>query len=186
MALLFAKRIMGARSNNTSKPKPLRGRLDSGVSADEEVLVIRLILIAMLGLLVSPAMAQDSATYAQMAKATWSAFECSSLASKLKKPTEQARLFKFGYSQGKDFIAALQTGKIKRDDLSSNAPVGILFLLEGPTPDFMLGRIYESAQDNALKEIYRVGDHFNTGEEQELAASNKFASSNCQLIGDAR
>lgn len=150
------------------------------------MLVIRLALVVVLGLFTSSVLAQDSASYAQMAKATWSAFECSSLASKLKKPTEQERLFKFGYSQGKDFIAALQAGKIKREDLSSNAPVGVLFLLEGPTPDFMLGRIYESAQENALKDVYRVGDHFNADEEQELAASNKFASSNCQLIGNGR
>lgn len=148
--------------------------------------MIRFVLTAALGLLASPVIAQDSANYAQMAHATWSAFECSSLASKLKKPTEQERLFKFGYSQGKDFIAALQAGKIKREDLSSNAPAGVLFLLEGPTPDFMLGRIYESAQENAFKEVYRVGDQFNTEEEQELAASIKFASSNCQLVGSGR
>lgn len=151
------------------------------------MLVIRITFTAALALLISPiSMAQESVTYAQMAKATWSAFECSSLASKLKKPADQERLFKFGYSQGKAFIAALQAGKIKREDLSSNAPVGVLWLVEGPTPDFMLGRIYESAQDNALKDIYRVGDHFNTDEEQELAASTKFASSNCQLIGNGR
>lgn len=146
--------------------------------------MIRITLIAALSLVAPASMAQDSVTYAQMAKATWSAFECSSLASKLKKPSEQERLFKFGYSHGKAFIAALQTGKIKSEDLSANAPVGVLLLLEGPTPDFMLGRIYESAQDNALKDVYRVGDHFNSDEEQELAASNKFASSNCQLIGN--
>jgi len=149
--------------------------------------VIRITLTALLATLISPvSMAQDSVTYAQMAKATWSAFECSSLASKLKKPADQERLFKFGYNQGKAFITALQSGKIKREDLSSNAPVGVLWMLEGPTPDFMLGRIYESAQDNALKDVYRVGDHFNSDEEQELAASNKYASSNCQLIGNGR
>jgi hypothetical protein len=150
-----------------------------------EVLVIRLTLAA-LGLVASPVIAKDSTIYAQMAKATWSAFECSSLASKLKKPAEQERLFSFGYKQGKEFIAALQARKIKREDLSSNVPVGVLFLLEGPTSDFMLGRIYESAQDHALKDVYQVGDHFNNDEEQEFAASSKFASSNCQLIRSGR
>jgi hypothetical protein len=71
-------------------------------------------------------------------------------------------------------------------DLSNEVPAGVMWLMEGPTPDFILGRIYESAQSNALKNIYNVGDHFNSEEEQELAASNKFSSSNCQLIGTGR
>ncbi|MGS1121059.1 hypothetical protein [Rhodanobacter sp. UC4436_H3] len=149
--------------------------------------MIRKVLTAALVLLISPAsLAQDSSAYAQMGKATWSAFECSALASKLKKPADQERLFEFGYSQGKAFIAAIKAGKIERVDLSNNVPAGVMWLMEGPTPDFILGRIYESAQSNALKNIYSVGDHFNSEKEQELAASNKFSSSNCQLIGSGR
>ena len=137
-------------------------------------------------LLQVPAVAQDSVAYAKMAKATWSAFECSSLAATLKKSSEQERLFRFGYEQGKTFIAALQAGKIERTDLSSNAPIGLLWLLEGPTPDFMLGRIYESAQDNALKDVYRTGENATSEADQQLIASNKFTSANCQLIGNGR
>lgn len=148
--------------------------------------MIKITLAALLATGTSPIMAQESVDYAQMAKATWGAFECSSLAGKLKKTSEQERLFLFGYAQGKEFIAALKAGKIKREDLSSNAPVGVLLLLQGPTPDFMLGRIFESAQDNALKDVYRVGDYFNSEKEQEVAAATKFASSNCQLIGKGR
>ena len=123
-----------------------------------------------------------------MAKATWSAFECSSLASKLKNPVEQERLFTFGYNQGKDFIAALQAGKIEREDLSSIAPIGILALLGGPSPipDFMLGRIYEYANQNALRGLSWERNHFNTEEEQQLAAYAKFSERNCLLIGNGR
>ena len=130
--------------------------------------------------------AQDSAAYARMARATSSAFECSALAAKLKKPAEQERLFNFGYGQGKEFMAALQAGNVKQEDLSANAPVGMLLRLEGPTPDFMLGRVYAAAEENALENVYRVGDRFNSKEEQALAASAEFESSNCELIGNAR
>jgi len=51
----------------------------------------------------------------------------------MRQPAEQERLFNFGYAQGQEFIAALETGKIKREDLSSHAPVGALLLLEGPS-----------------------------------------------------
>lgn len=118
-----------------------------------------------------------------MAKATWSAFECTSLASKFNDTKEQERLFRFGYDQGKNFIAALQKGKVEQKDLDSEAPFIMLLLLQGPTPDFMLGRIFESAQDSVLEDVYKTGDHFNNDEEQFYAARHKFNNANCQLIG---
>lgn len=132
------------------------------------------------------ARAESSFEYAQMARATWSAFECSSLAGKLKKADAETRLFEFGYKNGLAFIDAVKNGKIKQEDLSKSAPIGVLWLLQGPTPDFMLGRIYESAQNEVLKDVYRVGEHFNLETEQELIASKKFTASNCELIGLTR
>lgn len=133
-----------------------------------------------------PVGAQSSKEYAQMAKATWSAFECSSLASKAGNPKEQERLFLYGYEQGKKFISAVQAKKVDQKDLSSEAPLIMLLLLQGPNPDFMLGRVFESAQDSALKEIFKTGDHFNSNEEQKAIAKNNFWNLNCQLIGNAR
>ncbi|MNV88105.1 hypothetical protein D3C71_1822820 [compost metagenome] len=62
----------------------------------------------------------------------------------------------------------------------------MLLLLEGPSPDFMLGRIYESAQNSALKDVYKTGDQFNSDEEQIAIAANEFRKLNCQLIGNVR
>jgi hypothetical protein len=118
---------------------------------------------------------------AVMARAAWSAFECSSLASKTKNLQEQERLFLFGYDQGQKFIAALKAGK--REHLSTEAPAVMLLLLEGPTPDFMLGRIFEVAQRSALEEVYKTGQNFNSEEIQETIAKDKFWNLNCQLIG---
>ena len=133
-----------------------------------------------------PASAQNSKEYAQMAKASWCAFECSSLASKAGNAGEQERLFVYGYEQGKKFISAVQSKKINQKDLSSEAPLVMLLLLQGPSPDFMLGRIYESAQDSALKDVFSTGEHFNSNEEQKAIAKNKLWNLNCQLIGNAR
>ncbi|OGR83663.1 MAG: hypothetical protein A3J74_02130 [Elusimicrobia bacterium RIFCSPHIGHO2_02_FULL_57_9] len=129
------------------------------------------------------AVAEISKDYSVMGRAAWSAFECSSLASKSNNLKEQERLFLFGYKQGQKFIAAVKAEKIKKEDLSSGVPTVMLLLLQGPTPDFMLGRIFESAQDSALKGIYKVGEHFNSEEEQTSAAKDKFWKFNCQLIG---
>lgn len=93
-----------------------------------------------------PAIAQDSNEYARLARASWSAFECSSLASKIAKADEQKRLFLFGYEQGKKFISAIQSGKIEQADLAKEAPTIMLLLLQEPSPDFMLGRMFEAVK----------------------------------------
>lgn len=147
---------------------------------------LKIIFIAFLVLSVAPtANAQSSKKYAQKAMASWSAFECSSLASKVGKQKEQERLFLYGYEQGMTFISALQTKKIEQKDLSSESPWAMLLLLEGPNPDFMLGRIYASAQDSALKDVFKTGDHFNSDEEQRVIALNEFRKMNCQFIGES-
>ena len=59
----------------------------------------------------------------------------------------------------------------------------MLLLLQGPTPDFMLGRVYEGAMDSALKNVYKTGETFNTEGIQESIAKNEFWKRNCKLIG---
>lgn len=118
-----------------------------------------------------------------MAKASWSAFECTSLASKIENTEEQERLFKFGYNQGHKFLAALKEGKIKQEDLSTQVPMIMLMLLQGPTPDFMLGRVFEAAQDSALEDVFNTDGKYNSEQFQKDLAENKYWKQNCQLIG---
>lgn len=134
-------------------------------------------------LFASISVAETSRDYAIMARAAWSAFECSSLASKSGDAKEQERLFLFGYDQGKKFIVAVQTNKVKEQDLSREAPLIMLLLLQGPTADFMLGRVFEAAQESALKDVYKTGEVFHDDETQKANAKNKFWKLNCQLIG---
>jgi len=131
----------------------------------------------------SMSVAETSKDYAIMARAAWSAFECSSLASKNGDAKEQQRLFLFGYDQGKQFIAAVQAKQVKGQDLSSEAPLGMLLLLQGPSADFMLGRVFDAAQESALEDVYKTGEVFHDDEAQKSNAKNKFWKLNCQLIG---
>ena len=127
--------------------------------------------------------AESSKEYAVIGNSAYKAFECSALAEKLKYIKEQERLFLFGYNQGLKFIDALKEKKIKQDDLSSEVPFIMLLLLQGPTPDFMLGRVFEGAIDSALRDILKTGDILNSDEVQESLAQNKFEKCNCKLIG---
>jgi hypothetical protein len=148
--------------------------------------VIRYAILLFLLLTTSAvSVAAESADFAKMGRAAWVAFECSSLASVMEKPKDQERLFLFGYDQGKKFLNAMQSGRITQKDLNSTAPSGFLMVAQGPSVDFILGRVFESAQDNALKEVITTETVLSKDLKQGLA-SHKYTSGNCELIGNGR
>ncbi|MEQ6342937.1 MAG: hypothetical protein M3A44_15160 [Gammaproteobacteria bacterium] len=148
--------------------------------------MIRNTLVAVVLFTTSPALiAAESTDFAKKGRATWAAFECSSLASVLERPKDQERLFRFGYEQGKEFLHALQGGRITAEDLKSIAPSGLLMVAQGPTADFILGRVFESAQENALKDVITTESVLHK-DLQEAIASRKFTSGNCEIIGNGR
>jgi len=127
--------------------------------------------------------AQSSKDFALMGRVAWSAFECSSLASKIKNSKEQERLFRYGYEQGLKFITAVRSGKVDRQDISEGVPLAVFLRLQGPTAEFILGRVFEASQVSALEKVYKTGETFNSEELQETIARNEFWNRNCQLIG---
>jgi len=135
-------------------------------------------------LLFSPyTQAENSKELAMLGKKLWVAFECSALASKSGNPKEQDRLFLYGYETGKKFIESIKKNKIKKEDISSTAPIGVMMLLQGPSTDFMLGRIFGGALENALKDVFITNEKYNSEEIQKIIAENKFQKQNCELIG---
>ena len=120
-----------------------------------------------------------------MARVSWSAFECSSLASVMNDPKEQHRLFTLGYQQGKAFIEAVRVNLIDQKDRSEQVPSGFIMLLQGPTPDFVLGRAFESAQENALKDVI-TPDTVTSKDLQATLARSKFSKQNCGVLRSVR
>lgn len=147
--------------------------------------MIRDTLLMVVLLATSAAFAGESEDFAKMGRAAWAAFECSSLASVLEKPKDQERLFRFGYEQGKEFLNAVQAGRITAQDLRSIAPSGLLMVAQGPTADFILGRVFESAQENALKDVITNESVLHKDLQQSIA-SHKFISGNCEVIENGR
>ena len=129
--------------------------------------ILKFMVVAVAGLILAqPGMAESSKPYGTMAQSAWSAFECSVLAEKSNNLKEQKRLFRVGYEQGLKFIAALESGEARTGDLPEGSPLSMLLLLQGPTPDFMLGRIFEVALRSALENVYTTGDYYNSDEIQ--------------------
>ena len=126
---------------------------------------------------------KSSKEYALLGREVWSAFECSAWASKDSDAKEAERLFLFAYDQGKLFLGALIADKIDREDISQEVPIGVTMVLQGPSEEFILGRIYDAAQEEALRDVLKTGNEFNLEDLQNSIAGNKFRDGNCQLIG---
>lgn len=129
---------------------------------------------------------QSSREYAVMGRELWSAFSCSSWASKFEDQEEAERLFLFGYEQGKKFIGAARADKISEEDFNQEVPIGVSWSLAGPNNDFVLGVLYTNAQEDALEEVFYTNydkTKLNSNELQKSIAENKYRNGNCELIG---
>lgn len=148
------------------------------------VTIIQLVATAMFLLFFTTATcANSSKDFARKGQAMWSAFVCSALASASGNPKEEERLFLYGYNEGKELIEAMKANKIKDEDISNETPVAVLTRLQGPTTDFMLGRIFEASQESALEDVFKTGEHYNSKKDRQIIAENKFLEKNCKLIG---
>lgn len=125
----------------------------------------------------------DSRSRAARGQAVWAAFGCSALAAHLKNGTEQSRLFTYGLAQGRQFIQDVQDKRISPADISTTVPMGVINSLEGPSPDFMLGRVYAAASESALKDVFSVGGQWLDDAAQRMRAASKVSSQNCNLVG---
>jgi hypothetical protein len=117
-------------------------------------------------------------------KKTWSAFECSYLAAKVSNADEQERLFLYGLDQGRSFLIAADERRFTRQDASKIVPTGFLLVMQGPSHDFILGRLWQSVTDNTVNELYRKLDgQIYTDERLKFLAETEYENQNCRLLG---
>jgi hypothetical protein len=125
-----------------------------------------------------------------LGRVMWSAFPCATYAEMSEDLAEQERLFEVGYEAGRAFLTSVEEGTISDEELQ-RSPTVVLLLLGGPTIDFILGRIFQSAADNAYDNVVKRdlagGLITNPSEwaEDELAverAKTKFHQSNCAVV----
>jgi hypothetical protein len=141
------------------------------------------VLNAVLSIWASPVEADVSKELAKKGRAAWSSFVCASLASHLDEKVEHERLFEYGYEQGKIFVEAVFAGEVTREDIDNEVPIGVSVSLEGPTTDFMLGRIYEVAVEYASDSIWDDHDSPVDQDTRRTLAKSRFTEANCRLIG---
>lgn len=119
-----------------------------------------------------------------LARASWSAFECSALARHMGDSDEVHRLFEYGFRAGKQFLEATEAGRIDNEAAQATVPVGFLWVSAGPTHDFIMGRVYERAVENAVEDVLATTQGLFPDESlRRLRAENGYSSRNCALLG---
>ncbi len=96
--------------------------------------------------------AQGEQTKVNLGRVTWSAFTCATYAEMSENKTEHGRLFKLGYEAGKKFIEGIRDKTISEAE-ARQAPMILMMLLDGPSTDFVIGRIFENAMTDAYDTI---------------------------------
>jgi hypothetical protein len=120
-----------------------------------------------------------SAQNARNGKVSWSAFECASLAVSQE---EAERLFQVGYRAGLAFVQDVQLRRINKEDIDREVPVAFLLALRGPTPDFMLGRVFEAAQGSVFEDITEAALGSVDQDIRRLHSESLFNRQNCALL----
>lgn len=122
----------------------------------------------------------------------WSAFQCSTFAELAGNVSESERLFLLGYEVGKELLNDLQNGKATESEIRK-IPVGINLVLGGPSIDFIIGRIYSQALNDAYDSVVKTDltgtlltdpTKWADNELKRIRAKNKFTNSNCELFAD--
>jgi hypothetical protein len=87
------------------------------------------------------------------------------------------------------FLEALKNGQITREEVNSEVPWQVTLLIEGPSIDFILGRIFEAAMRDAYDEVVKRDNNgmplqtsVNDDGLRRMIASTKYSSNNCTLI----
>ena len=131
------------------------------------------------------------AVNADTAVLVWSAFECSHYARMAGKPEQETeRLFSLGYENGKRLVEAVSNKKMSEEELRTNVPTSVLFMMYGPTTDFVLGRIFEFTHREAYNLVVKgdkVGlvpvDKWRMDPEvQKIQAGTEYSTRNCALL----
>ncbi len=142
----------------------------------------RYIFLALALIISQTLKANEAPDHAFLARNMWSAFECSSLMVEIDNPEEERRLFNVGYSSGSNFLKAWDEGRISKEEMKQ-MPIGVLWLLRGPTPEFILGRMFQSIQEETLRDLHRDA----TDEiARKSAAKARYQTNNCVLIRGER
>lgn len=125
------------------------------------------------------------------ARVMWETFKCAAYASYLGgDASDMTRLTERGMETGRTFLEAVQSGSLTPED-ATYLPWAVLDAMIGPSRDFILGRVYQSAKTEAEDRVIKldaVGAPLPVAEwrtdpaQQRVIARLEFEAANCDLF----
>jgi len=117
-----------------------------------------------------------------MVLAVYTAFECSALARIAEFPDEGMQFRDIGYYAGLEVYAALEEGRVTRQELTVPIPAMNLLTIEGPTADFVLGVHYEFAFSMLMMEVMSSIGIESSRAARRLEAHKRYREKGCPEI----
>jgi hypothetical protein len=118
---------------------------------------------------------------ALLGRIMWSAFQCSAFAELAENKNEQERLYLVGLNAGRTFLEAMKAGQISEQAVKDAVPINVLQRLEGPSNEFVIGKIHAAATGHAYDEIVNRKTGI-WGPTQKQEARSAYTNQNCVLI----
>ena len=118
---------------------------------------------------------------ALLGRIMWSAFQCSAFAELAEEKNEQERLYLVGLNAGHTFLEAMKAGQISEQAVREEVPINVLQRLEGPSNEFVIGKIHAAATGSAYDEIVKRKTS-RWGPTQKQEARFAYNYKNCVLI----
>jgi hypothetical protein len=138
-------------------------------------------LLLFLLLLISTVFADDSKNRAENINFAYTAWGCAHIAAHSETYTEHAdRLFRYGMDKGKQFMEDVENGRIEEKEIHETIFWIINTVLTGGGGDFMLGRLFQLTEDEALKEYTEQPFDKDVA---KMKMDTKFREKNCNFIG---
>ena len=146
-------------------------------------------LAALLALGLTPSIAAENK--AALGRVMWSSFQCATFAEMSGRPDDQKRLFTLAFQAGRSFLQALEQRQITPEAISKHVPIGVTMLLGGPSHDFIIGRIFENAMQDAFDSVVKkdrngvllpIDSWVRNDELKRTIATTKYQAGNCSVI----
>lgn len=126
--------------------------------------------------------AEDQIALATKSKSMHAHWSCSVLAGQMGRKDEQSRHFGAGRRDGEVFYAALLDGSLPRSTYNLHAELSVLGFLDGPNPDFAMGRYYEHIKQKIFSHLRTEPSETDAGEVIRGRAHMQYLGRNCELL----
>jgi hypothetical protein len=103
----------------------------------------------------------------------------------------QADHWQRGYEAGRGFVDGAKAGRISREDVNAIVPMNVLLTLQGPSTEFVLGRLHHMIASDAHDEVSardENGNRLPTGasplvpEFWDMKAARLYRQGNCEAL----